>query len=221
MSLLPEDAGYFEQLQAFFLAFRGDGVALSPLDCELLHEWHERGVPYEVVCRGIRRAAEGLVYGETLTARLRSLRACRGCVEREFKRYQGLAAGTPRTVESAQKGPADWATERLEKARRQVRKGLKSAEGALRCGLEAAERVLGAEASDPREVARFISRADEALALVTLRGLPFAERRRIVHQARELAGPARHGASPRARRDALRAHLIARVRTECELDSLA
>lgn len=219
MSLLPEDAGYFEQLQAFFLAFRGDGVALSPLDAELLHAWHEQGVPYEVICRGIRRVAESLVLEGQVLGRVRTLRSCRRSVEREFRRWTGLSAG--RTEESAEeKTPGDYASERLKKARKLVEKALADADPPLRAALEAVRTLLEEEAADPREVSKRVARADEALVLGYLRRLPFAERVSLTREARRLAGPRRPGSSARARKDALRAHLVALVRAKKGLVAL-
>ena len=61
---------------------------LSALDVELVTSWAERQIPYEVVARGIRRAAEGALFdakpGEPC---LRSLRSCKRSVESEIKKW--------------------------------------------------------------------------------------------------------------------------------------
>ena len=59
MSYLPEGASFEELVQDYFVAFRGSGLMLSPLDGELASTWAQVGVPFEVVARGIRRAAIG------------------------------------------------------------------------------------------------------------------------------------------------------------------
>jgi hypothetical protein len=223
MSLLPEDAGFLEHVQAYFLAFRGDGVALSPLDAELLSQWQARGVPYPVVCRGIRKAAESLLYNGGDSARLRTLRSCRAAVEREFRRWEGppaSAVGRPGDEAAAPSEP--FALKRLKKARAQLRKSLREAgsDAALR-SLEAAASIVAMEVDEPRQVAMLIARADDALALVYLRRLPFAERTALLRQARELAGPRPVGASRRARKDALRAHRVALARAHGQLPALA
>src|SRR5689334_3401938 len=87
MSLLPESASFEEMVQDCFLAHRGAGLMLSPLDVELVMAWGDDGVPFEVVARGIRKAAEKALWdarpGEPA---LRSLRACRRDVEAEIKK---------------------------------------------------------------------------------------------------------------------------------------
>jgi hypothetical protein len=222
MSLLPEQADYLEHVQAYFLAFRGDGVALSPLDAALLKRWREEGVPYSVVCRGIRKAAETLLRDAPQGARLRTLRSCRSAVEREFLRYQGMSAG--KTAEPAQAGeaPESYAQKRLSKARKLLAKALAEAPTPVhQKALRRALAILEQAAADPQEVARLVSRADDALAVGYVREMPFAERRSLLRQARAAAGPKPEGASRRARKDALRAHLVALARARGNLVALA
>ncbi len=96
MSLLPERASYFEEIAACFLAFRGDGVALSARDAELVLEWHARDIPSEVICRGIRAAAEGALSGSRDLVRPRSLRAIRRAIESEIARHLKVSVGAAR-----------------------------------------------------------------------------------------------------------------------------
>src|SRR4051812_23614348 len=94
MSYLPEGASFEELVQDYFVAFRGSGLMLSPLDGELASAWARAGVPFEVVARGIRRAAEVALRdvrpGEP---GLRTLRACRRAVEAEIKKFLDRSAG--------------------------------------------------------------------------------------------------------------------------------
>ena len=227
MSLLPEDAGYLEHLQSYFLAFRGDGVSLSPLDAQLLAEWQARGVPYSVVCRGIRKAAEAVLYHGGEVARLRTLRSCRSAVEREFKRWEGPArslarAADPEAAAGPPADPASFAARRIKQARSMLSKVLQQAgPGPLRQAAAAALEVASLTLEDPRRVASLVARADETLALVYLRRLPGPERRELMKKARALAGLRTEGASRRARKDALRAHRVALARAHGQLPPLA
>lgn len=218
MSLLPEDADYLEHLQAFFLAFRGDGVCLSALDAELLSGWKASGVPGEIVCRGIRDAAERLLRDAPQGARLRTLRSCRPSVEREFRRFQGLSTGR---ATAHPKPREQLASERLARARASLSRGLtRTPPPALAAALCAALSALEGPDEDPREVSRRIGRAEEVLALVFLGRWDPAARRRAVAESLELAGPRPRGSSPRARRDCLRACLIAVARARGDLPAL-
>ncbi|MBI5545812.1 MAG: hypothetical protein HY901_18130 [Deltaproteobacteria bacterium] len=235
MSLLPEDASYLEHVQAFFLAFRGDGVSLSPLDAELLASWQARGVPYPVICRGIRKAAETALYQGGQDARLRTLRSCRAAVEREYRRWEG-APIAPQGEGSKGTGPKDaqageapeapdaasFATKRLKKARSQLRKAIVEAGSpSAQQAIEAAARTVAMEVDDPRQVSMLIARADDAMALIYLRRLAPELRRELMRQARFHAGPRPVGSSRRARKDALRAHRVALARSHGQLPALA
>src|SRR5215217_7160491 len=101
MSLLPEAASFEELVQDYFLAVRGAGLMLSPLDAQLLSSWAEANVPFEVVARGIARSAEKALFdarpGEPV---LRSLRACRREVAAAL---QEAAAPEPRAAPAKRK----------------------------------------------------------------------------------------------------------------------
>ncbi|MFN7132311.1 MAG: hypothetical protein ACK4N5_09515, partial [Myxococcales bacterium] len=152
--------------------------------------------------------------------RLRTLRACRLSVEREFRRFEGMSAG--RAVETAEpKGPEQFAAERLKKARAALKKAAKAAPAHLQPAIETALRMLEDVPPEPREVSQRISRTDDALALLSLRALPFPERVALNREARLGAGPRPAGATLRARKDALRAHRVAAARVHANLPSLS
>jgi len=98
MSLLPDDASFHERIQALFAYYRGHGVALSAKDVELLEQWAAAQVPFEVVARGVRLAAERAAWdaarGEST---LRSLRACRKAVDAEIAKFRRSSVGRPET----------------------------------------------------------------------------------------------------------------------------
>ena len=179
MSVLPESASFAELVQECFVAFRGQGLMLSPLDAQLVTEWARLEVPFEVVARGIRRAAEKAGFdarpGEV---GLRSLRACRREVEKEIAHFKARAAGKGEAG-SRQRRP--WAA--LAGARPEL---LERAEPAL-----ARLDPLGLDASD---------RASAAL----IRALPFGERLGLLRLSRTRAEA--FPMSWRARRLARRFH---------------
>ena len=52
MSLLPAEASFEERLQDVFTAYRGRGVALSPLDSELASQWARDGIRVNAIAPG-------------------------------------------------------------------------------------------------------------------------------------------------------------------------
>lgn len=211
MSLLPEGASFQELVQDYFLALRGAGLMLSPLDAQLLADWAAQDVPFEVVARGLTRSAEKALFdarpGEPV---LRSLRACRRQVDAEIKKYLSRRAG------------ANVVTEPAAAARRP-----KTWEDVRHARLCATLEQLAAEAPalhDPvvRLLVGPLKRApadpagcdaQEALAfLVLLRAMPLRNRVALWRAAREGAQGAGLGVSHRARLMSRRFRVIAQVR---------
>ena len=188
MSLLPENASFEELVQECFLTHRGAGLMLSPLDVQLIGEWAEAGIPFEVVARGVRKAAEKALWdarpGEPV---LHTLRACRRSVETEIRRYRARAAGSGTAAANAE--PAGvamrgFALERHKRLRAAVAKL-----GREQPRLSAVtERLLSGLLAEPSEDLRELDRREELVTALVVRALPFGERMRIYREADEHAG---------------------------------
>jgi hypothetical protein len=187
VSLLPEDAPFEEVVQECFLAYRGAGLMLSPLDVELIGAWAETGVPFEVVARGIRKAAEKALWdtrpGEPV---LRTLRACRREVELEIKKYQarttGAGAESPGATVDA--GPGAFALERHQRLRAAVAKAGRNHPQLKEVTAALLARVLARPAGDLRE----LDRREDLVTALLVRGQPFQERLRLYQEATEHVG---------------------------------
>lgn len=209
MSDLPASAlDYRTVVTEYFLGLRGSGLMLSPLDQEVVAEWERRGVPVAIVCRGLRRGLEDLA--ERRTAGPRSIRALRFAVEDEWDAYRGQRVGDA----PPPPGEADAAERRLARARDLVAEAGRDAADAEREGYRAAWRALAAAAAAPApgspldRVDAALAEADARILAAWLGGLPAPERRALGPRVRLLAGARPRGASPRAYREALRAHLL-------------
>jgi hypothetical protein len=215
MSLLPETASFEERVQECFLAHRGGGLMLSPLDVALVMAWGEAGVPYEVVARGIARAAERRVWdtrpGEPA---LRSLRACRREVEAEIKKWQARAAGRTHAVKEGAKVAEPPLDEPWHKARAVVVKlARERPELAGAC-----TRLLQGPLSAPSPSLAAAARTEDLLHALLVRALPWPGRLSLYREARALGGGGQLG-SPRARVLSRRFHRHALVRRALELPS--
>jgi hypothetical protein len=198
MSYLPAGASFEELVQDYFVAFRGSGLMLSPLDGELASQWAQSGVPFEVVARGIRRAAESALRdarpGEPV---LRTLRACRRAVEAEIKKFQDRSAGSGGEAEAQQQLQED----RDKKRRQALRKYAKEHPEWAALFNQASAR---AERQPPEA-------REEAVLLYALRLLPYPERAGLYREARRLCA-SQEALSARARRLSRRFHVSAVVR---------
>jgi hypothetical protein len=198
MSFLPEGASFEELVQDYFVALRGSGLMLSPLDGELVSAWAAQGVPFEVVARGIRRAAEAALWdarpGEPA---LRSVRACRKAVEVEVKKYLARSAGAHAEGDAAAALEEDREKKRGQALRKFAREHPELAELVERAA-RAAERAAP-------------ERREDAMLLLAARLLPYQRRVEVVREARAQL-EATEVLSPRARRLARRFHLTAAAR---------
>jgi len=203
MSLLPESASFEERVVDCFLALRGRGLDISPLDRPVLEAWAAAAVPFEVVARGLRLATEkalhDLVPGEPP---LRSMRACRRTVDAEIRRYQRANAGA-HAQGAAGAEDRSWELKRsaalLDEAGGWARRRCEVGAAVTR-----AREVLAQSTAD-------LSYHEDLLALLVLRALPFAERRRLWRRA---GGDGDWVSSAAARRLARRTRLLAALRAE-------
>ena len=212
MSFLPEGASFEERVQELFLAVRGSGLMLSALDVELLEGWGERGVPFEVVARGIRRAAEKALWdarpGEPV---LRSLRSCKRQVEAEIKKHLARVVGAA-SGGGEVKGEEELLAERHQRMCATLRKAGREREALA----EAVERVVGFLVREvPRDLTE-AGRQEEAALLLLVRSLPYPERRAVLQESKERRG-VQTGMSARVRKLARRFHTFAAVRRALSL----
>jgi hypothetical protein len=209
VSDLPSSAlDYAAVVTEYFLGLRGAGLMLSPLDEEIVGEWERRGVPVAVVCRGLRRGVEQLA--ESGPSRSpRSLRALRLAVEDEWRAYRSGRVGD---APASSRGEREIAEARLEAARALVVEAGRAAPPSLRDGYRAAWRVLAAADAEAggsplAHLDAALSDADARILAAWVASLERPCRAALGPRVRLLAGPRARGASLRAYRDALRAHL--------------
>ncbi|MFO0599154.1 MAG: hypothetical protein U0228_27850 [Myxococcaceae bacterium] len=195
MSLLPDDASFHEKVQACFVAFRRRGVSLSALDAELLDQWAAHEVPFEVIARGIRKAAETHLWDAAADeAGPDSLRSCRREVESEIKRYVRHTAG--RTAAPKPGESDDFLAERFKTLKASIKKLTRPTAPAWLAKLQPPTDLESAD------------RLEALTAFLLLRALPFAQRRSLLREARQLVEKA-PPMSAAAFAESLRFHRVA------------
>lgn len=206
MSLLPDSATFHERVQDCFVAYRGHGVSLSAVDLEILDGWAEAEVPFEVIARGLRKAAEAALWdaaeGE---GRLRSLKACRRDVDQEISKYVRTSAG--RTEAPSEKEPEPFHVTRHKKLLAALKKATKPHLPAWASRLPVPEDFTQSD-------------RQEWLALnLLLRALPFPRRTSLLREARMVVEKA-PSMSAATRRESLRFHRAALVRQAWAMPAL-
>ncbi len=209
MSLLPENATFEEKVQDCFSAYRGRGVELSPLDAEVLEKWADSGAPFEVVARGLRRAAERAAWDALESdGALHSLRGCRREVESEIKKWAARTAGQHEAA-------APQAAEPLHATRH--KKLLKALEqiGRTVPDVAGAAKRLARRLPVPEDFTAAVRQEDLVLACF-VRALPWQARQPLLQQARRLVENAQP-ISTSARLESKRFHRAAALKRRLEL----
>ncbi len=207
MSLLPPDASFEERVQDVFTAYRGKGVALSPLDAELVDEWAQQQVPFEVVARGLRKAAERSLYDSVPGEEgLKSLLAARQEVARELKKWVDR--------HPTASGPAP-SGEPLHLAHHKKLKAALRKTARLHPRLGEPLRTFADALQPPADFDATLNDEERAMAVLA-RALPFSERLELLKKATQLVQKA-EPQSAQAKKESRRFHRGALLRQKLSL----
>lgn len=210
MSLLPDSASFEERVQDCFTAYRGRGVELSALDVDLLDVWAQSGAPFEVVARGLRKAAENAHWDAAESGGgLKSLRSCRRQVDAEISKWVAQSAGqhTPEVEE-----PEPLHLARYKKLKATLRKIARTVEAIAPAASKLEQRFV-----PPPDFAAAV-RQEELVFAVLTRSLTWNARRALLHQARRLVQNAQP-VSAHAVRESRRFHRAAALKRLLDLPS--
>ena len=88
------EADYFQAIEEYFVARRGDPLLLSNADWFLIRRWRQADIPLRVVLRGIRDALDAHAHSFGRRRKVGSLRYCEAEVEAARERwYRALSLG--------------------------------------------------------------------------------------------------------------------------------
>ena len=99
---LDPEAAYYQAVEEFFVARRGDPLFLSNADWNLVRKWRTRGIPLRVVLRGIADALDTHAHGWSRERKVGSLAYCAREVEAARERWErALAVGPEEGLDAA------------------------------------------------------------------------------------------------------------------------
>ena len=81
-----ESQNYLVTIEQFFLTLKDSGLALSATDYDLIQQWEGRGIPVNVVCRGIENGVDEFGKQNTRQSSRVSLSHLKVYVEQEMER---------------------------------------------------------------------------------------------------------------------------------------
>lgn len=163
------EAAYYQGIEEFFVARRGDPLMLSNADWLLIRSWRKAGIPLRVVLRGIADALDAHAHSFSRDRKVGSLRYCATEVEAAKERWErALALGSEESVNAP--GLLTSLAESLETARGL---GPRGAVLAVRLAREIRERAATVAASQSLE-AWLVEREASLLEALRLEAEPEA-----------------------------------------------
>ena len=115
MSSDPE-ADYYQAVEEYFVARRGDSLFLSNAEWNLVRTWRLQGLPLRVVLRGIRDALDAHAHGWNRERKVKSLAYCTNAVETAAERWRHALATFGDEGQDAARALRGFASD-LERAR--------------------------------------------------------------------------------------------------------
>jgi hypothetical protein len=103
MIVADPEAAYYQTIEEYFVAHRGDPLFLSNADWHLIRKWRQAGIPLRIVLRGIRDALDGHAHGWSRASKVGSLAYCAQEVEVARERWErALSLGSEAGPDTAQ-----------------------------------------------------------------------------------------------------------------------
>jgi len=142
---------YFSEIEQTFIRRRERNLLLSPLDWALIESWQERGVPLNIVLRGIEQVFDGVDKNPAKKRSVKSLLYCREEIESQYAAWLEMQTGKNGNTElanqkqAARENPvsadtelfsAEAIDEHLKKVSAELEAARTKAEGDLRETLE-------------------------------------------------------------------------------------
>jgi hypothetical protein len=83
-----KDENYLVTVERFFLSLKDSGLALSATDYDLIQQWESRGIPVNIVCRGIENGVAEFDQQNTRQSSRMGLSYLKVFIEAEMERSQ-------------------------------------------------------------------------------------------------------------------------------------
>ena len=81
-----ENPNYLVTVERFFLSLKDSGLALSATDYDLIQQWENRGIPVNIVCRGIENGVAEFDRQNTRQSSRMGLSCLKVFIEAELER---------------------------------------------------------------------------------------------------------------------------------------
>lgn len=187
---------YVREVEKYFLSLAGKGIMLSSKDYDLIAGWKKRGVPAEVVFRGISNAAEALKKKKGVCAFPLNVAGLAYFIEQEIALYRRTEKDKSPNTELKRDDLIAKITERLAVAIKSEKRGdIKAHYVRVR------KRVVEITDSAKENIFGELDRVEEDFFEIFFRALPEPEQERIKLGAESMIAKRRRFMTDKARRE--------------------
>lgn len=206
---------YLKDVENYFLFHIGKGIMLSPKEYELIMKWKNRGVPKEVVFKGISKAIDSFKKKIGRNEFPKSLIYCAHFIEEEIKNYWSMNKKKSDKLESKPNDYIEKIVDRLAKIvlsekRENIRKHY----------IEARKRISYLINSDEEDIFKTLENVENEFYESIFQNLPQAEKERINSKAENMIGKRSRFMTEKARRESILAFRNEILARDYELNSI-
>lgn len=98
---MGQNSDYIKEIENYFLSHAGKGIMLSSADYNLINDWKKRGIPKEVVFKGINRAIEKSIQRDgQSSSSIRNIKQCVRDIENLISEYAPVIGKMISTAQS-------------------------------------------------------------------------------------------------------------------------
>ncbi|MGH7799293.1 MAG: hypothetical protein ACREOW_01520 [Thermodesulfobacteriota bacterium] len=206
---------YVKDVENYFLYHVGKGIMLSPKEYELIMKWKSRGVPKEVVFKGISRGIDNYKKKIERSGFPRSLIYCASFIEEEIKNYSYRSQ-----IESAmiELKPNDFIKRVLNRLANLI--ASEKREMIRRHYIEARKKVSDLISLNDEGIFKMLEEIEEEFYESFFQSLPQSEQERIISKAKEMISKRSRFMTEKAHRESVLAFRNEILARDYELKSI-
>ena len=206
---------YVKDVENYFLYHVGKGIMLSPKEYELIMKWKSRGVPKEVVFKGISRGIDNYKKKIEKSGFPRSLIYCASFIEEEIKNYSYRSQ-----IESAmiELKPNDFIKRVVNRLANLI--ASEKREMIRMHYIEARKKVSDLISLNDEGIFKMLEEIEEEFYESFFQSLPQSEQERIISKAKEMISKRSRFMTERAHRESVLAFRNEILARDYELKSI-
>lgn len=206
---------YVKDVENYFLYHVGKGIMLSPKEYELIMKWKSRGVPKEVVFKGISRGIDNYKKKIERSGFSRSLIYCASFIEEEIKNYSYRSQ-----IESAmiELKPNDFIKRVVNRLANLI--ASEKREMIRMHYIEARKKVSDLISLNDEGIFKMLEEIEEEFYESFFQSLPQSEQERIISKAKEMIGKRSRFMTEKAHRESVLAFRNEILARDYELKSI-